>query len=117
MKKTPKSRRTRAEQPAPVDAKALAEEIVIMQALFRPSGKERIPLQCQAECGIREQPFYAPDGSLVLVAINVVGREVGRVAVSRLSDYDSAHRSLEAMLLQADPAGARSLQNGEPLVS
>ena len=67
-----------------------------------------IPLQYQVERGIHEQPFHAFDGSLVLVAVNAFGREVGRVAVSRLADYDSARRFLEGLLLEAEPFGAHA---------
>ena len=103
--------------PEPEDTEALAEKIVIMNALLRPSGKGRIPLQLQVARGIHEQPFHTFDGSLVLVAVSAMGREVGRVVVNRLSDYDSARRFLEDALLRIDPPPRIAAPDSLALVS
>lgn len=64
----------------------------------------KIPLQFQTPRGVHEQPFHSSDGSLVLVAISDAGREVARVEVSRLEDYNSAHDYLLAVLSLANPS-------------
>ena len=77
-----------------------------------------IPLQYQVERGIHEQPFHTFDGSLVLVAVNGFGREVGRVAVNRLADYALAQAFLEGLLLLAERGAASvSLEIGQTLPS
>lgn len=64
----------------------------------------KIPLRFQTPRGVHEQPFHSSEGSLVLVAVSDAGREVARITVGRLEDYNSAHDYLRDVLSLADPS-------------